>query len=452
MNSLIEKYNVAAPRYTSYPTVPYWDNDAPEQEQWKRLVKDTFVMTNKKDGISLYIHLPFCESLCTYCGCNTRITVNHAVEKPYLMAVLKEWAMYLDLFETTPLIKEIHLGGGTPTFFKPEHLAELIEGILSTSILCNDAELSFEAHPNNTSHSHLQTLYNLGFGRLSLGIQDFDKKVQHIINRIQTYEAVEEVTKQAKKIGYTSINYDLIYGLPLQTEASMKETIDKVIELHPHRIAFYSYAHVPWIKPGQRKFTEADLPSGESKRKLYENGREAFIKAGYVEIGMDHFALLDDPLHKAEKRNELHRNFMGYTTSHTQLLVGLGVSSISDAWQGFVQNEKKLEDYYQKIEQGVFPFFKGHVLSTEDTILRKHILNVMCQMETSWKQEREQCQSLYDGLNRLHEMQLDGLVTIKNDSLIVTPEGKPFLRNVCMALDAKLWEKQPEAQLFSSVV
>lgn len=452
MSNLIEKYNVAAPRYTSYPTVPYWDTTVPAQAQWKQLVKATFTHTNDSEGISLYIHLPFCESLCTYCGCNTRITVQHSVELPYVIAVLEEWSMYLELFKTPPRIKEIHLGGGTPTFFSPQHLTQLLQGILSTSVLCNDAELSFEAHPNNTTLEHLKTLYHLGFKRLSLGIQDFDEQVQYIINRIQTYDAVKKVTELAREIGYTSINYDLIYGLPLQTEASINQTIAKVIQLKPDRIAFYSYAHVPWVKPGQRKFTEADLPAGEVKRKLYELGRIQFENAGYVEIGMDHFALPDDQLHIAEKNKQLHRNFMGYTASHTQLLVGLGVSSISDSWTGFVQNEKKVEDYYKRIEQGVFPFFKGHVLSPADLILRKHILNIMCTMETNWEEPDMQCIEIYEGLDRLEEMEADGLVTIYSNRLVVHPEGRPFLRNVCMALDSRLWEKQPETTLFSSVM
>lgn len=451
MKTLVEKYNVAAPRYTSYPTVPYWDANPPAQEQWKRIVKDTFYCTNNKEGISLYIHLPFCESLCTYCGCNTRITINHNVEIPYIMAVLQEWAMYLELFEITPQVKEIHLGGGTPTFFKPENLTKLIEGILTTVILSPDAALSFEGHPNNTTLEHLEVLYQLGFKRISLGIQDFDPQVQAIIHRLQTYESVKRVTEQARAIGYTSVNYDLIYGLPLQTQKSMDETIYKVIQLHPDRIAFYSYAHVPWMKPGQRKFTENDLPVGEAKRLLYENGRKAFEKAGYFEVGMDHFALPQDELTIAQHQKKLHRNFMGYTTSQTQLLVGLGVSSISDAWFGFTQNEKRVEDYYKRVKNGAFPFFKGHELSAEDLVIRQHILNLMCRMETSWNESSLQCSGLFEGLERLQEMEQDGLITRGIRHLSVKPAGKPFLRNICMALDARLWQKQLQAQLFSSV-
>lgn len=452
MKKLVAKYNIAAPRYTSYPTVPYWDETPPEEEQWKQLVKDTFVLTNDTEGISLYIHLPFCESLCTYCGCNTRITVNHSVEQPYIDALLNEWSMYLELFGTTPRIREIHLGGGTPTFFNPENLKQLIEAIISSAVVCRDAEFSFEAHPNNTSDAHLQVLFDVGFRRLSLGIQDFDPKVQYIINRIQTYEAVKHVTEKARKIGYTSINYDLIYGLPLQTKESILNTIEKVKELKPDRIAFYSYAHVPWIKPGQRKFTEADLPEGELKRELYELGRDAFEANGYTEIGMDHFALKNDQLLKAEKEGKLHRNFMGYTASHTELMVGLGVSSISDGWYGFVQNEKKVEDYYKRIEAGEFPFFKGHILSHDDLILRRHILNIMCRQETSWEEENQQCEAVYSALDKLKEMEKDGLIELHPYRLKVTKEGKAFLRNVCMAFDARYWSKQPTSQIFSKTV
>src|SRR5476651_1299988 len=214
---LAQKYNVAAPRYTSYPTMPYWDPSTFNQAMWELSVKRSFNESNAEDGISLYVHLPFCENLCTYCGCNTRITKNHSVEGPYIEALLKEWKMYRDIMGTKPLIREIHLGGGTPTFFNAENLALLINGLLKESSIHPEAEFGFEAHPGNTTAIHLQTLYDLGFRRLSLGIQDFDPKVQFIINRKQSVEQVTEVTNAARQIGYTSINYDLIYGLPSQT-------------------------------------------------------------------------------------------------------------------------------------------------------------------------------------------------------------------------------------------
>ncbi|HRD40356.1 MAG TPA: radical SAM protein, partial [Bacteroidia bacterium] len=271
--NLISKYNIPVPRYTSYPTVPFWDK-SPSLEEWKDLVKDCFNSTNSKDGISLYIHLPFCESLCTYCACNTRITVNHKVEEPYINTVLKEWDLYLELFNEKPLIREIHLGGGTPTFFTAENLKKLIQGILDKSNVALNAEFSFEAHPANTTIGHLITLYQLGFKRISFGIQDFDDKVQDAINRYQSFEEVKAIVDQCRAVGYTSVNFDLVYGLPFQTYASMQDTVEKVIALKPDRIAFYSYAHVPWIKPGQRKFTEKDLPVDDDKRKLYELGKE----------------------------------------------------------------------------------------------------------------------------------------------------------------------------------
>jgi len=446
---LINKYHVAAPRYTSYPTVPFWDTAAPDVNEWKESVKFSFDQSNASNGISLYVHLPFCESLCTYCGCNTRITKNHQVEDPYIKAVLKEWNLYREVFREKPLIREIHLGGGTPTFFEASNLQVLINGLMNGSELHSDAEFSFEAHPNNTSEAHLKTLYDLGFRRLSLGIQDFDPKVQKIINRLQSFEQVEKVTALAREIGYTSINFDLIYGLPLQTYEGLGDTILQVEKLMPDRIAFYSYAHVPWIKPGQRSFTENDLPSVTEKQKLYELGRQMFISMGYEEIGMDHFALCTDSLYKAERLGKLHRNFMGYTHQYTQLMIGLGVSSISDSWFAFAQNVKKVEDYYDLISKGQLPVFKGHRLTDEDLLIRKHILNLMCTGRTDWDTSLSHNVALLAGLERAKLLEQDGLVEIGENSLVVTPLGKRFLRNICMALDARLWAEQPEAQLFS---
>ncbi|MEO6149976.1 MAG: oxygen-independent coproporphyrinogen III oxidase [Mucilaginibacter sp.] len=448
LESLVSKYHVAVPRYTSYPTVPYWDEATFDTGAWKNSVKFSFEQSNQRDGISLYIHLPFCENLCTYCGCNTRITKNHAVEEPYIKAVLKEWALYRGTFNNKPIIREIHLGGGTPTFFNAYNLQLLIEGILQDSITHPLAEFSFEAHPANTTTDHLQVLYNLGFRRLSLGIQDFDPKVQHLINRKQSIEQVRSITEQAKTIGYTSVNFDLIYGLPLQTLPGLAHTIQQISRLLPDRIAFYSYAHVPWLKPGQRLFTEDDLPGVKLKRKLHELGREIFKQLGYNEIGMDHFALPSDSLSKAEASGNLHRNFMGYTHQYTQVMIGLGVSSISDTWYAFSQNVKKVEDYLALVSKGELPVFKGHILTPDDLVIRKHILNIMCTGQTCWNNHFDCCESLLAGLERLEALANDGLVEITSGFLKVTPTGKRFLRNICMALDARLWADKPTTQLF----
>ena len=449
IQQLINKYHVAAPRYTSYPTVPYWDSAVPDLNEWKESVKFSFEQSNEGNGISLYVHLPFCESLCTYCGCNTRITKNHQVEDPYIHAVLKEWNLYLEIFGEKPMIREIHLGGGTPTFFAAENLNLLINGLMDGSVLHPNAEFSFEAHPNNTTEEHLITLYDLGFRRLSLGIQDFDPKVQKIINRMQSFEQVEKVTGLAREIGYTSINFDLIYGLPLQTYEGLCDTVMQVEKLMPDRIAFYSYAHVPWIKPGQRSFTEDDLPTVSEKQRLYELGRQMFISMGYEEIGMDHFALITDSLYKAERSGKLHRNFMGYTHQYTQLMIGLGVSSISDSWFAFAQNVKKVEDYYDMINKGQLPVFKGHHLTEVDLMIRKHILNLMCKGRTDWDISFPINDALLAGFERAKLLEQDGLVEIGENSLTITDSGKRFLRNICMALDARLWAEQPDSQLFS---
>lgn len=446
--ALIRKYNVPGPRYTSYPAVPSWDTTPPTPDAWKQSIFETFTNTNASDGISLYIHLPYCESLCTYCGCNTRITVNHQVEVPYIEAVIREWQMYLAVFETKPNIAEIHLGGGTPTFFSPENLRLLIDGIKSSAHVLPDAVLGFEAHPNSTSKTHLETLYTLGFTRLSLGIQDFDPKVQTVVNRIQTFDTVKSVVDLARAIGYTSINFDLIYGLPLQTIATVKDTIEKTALLKPDRIAFYSYAHVPWVKPGQRKFTELDLPDGEAKRALYELGKEMFEAIGYLEIGMDHFSLPSDDLNQAMGNGTLHRNFMGYTPKHSQLMIGLGVSSISDSWGMFAQNAKTVEAYLGIVNEGVLPIFKGHTLSAEDQITRIQILDLMCQSQTSWHPSNDR--ALIE--SKLKEMETEGLIIIDDYGVIITIEGKPFVRNVCMAFDTKLWEVNAGKEVFSKTV
>ncbi len=444
---LIRKYNRPIPRYTSYPTVPFWSN-TPNQDEWKSHIKNAFQKSNDKEGISIYVHLPFCESLCTYCGCNTRITVNHKVESPYIEALKKEFDLYLELFDEKPIISELHLGGGTPTFFSADHLNDLISYFFQHSEISENANMSFEAHPANTSYEHLETLYRLGFKRLSLGIQDFDPHVQTLINRHQTVEQVEKVVLLARSIGYESINFDLIYGLPDQTIDSVKNTVYEVIRLKPERIAFYSYAHVPWLKPGQRKYDESNLPSGNEKFKLYEEGREMLESTGYHEIGMDHFALKNDSLFTSMYRGNMHRNFMGYTERHTQLMIGLGVSSISDTYTCFAQNEKKLEDYYKRLDANEFPFFKGHQLSEDDMLRRQLILDLMCRQRAELKAEILNSGSI----TLLDEMMSDNMVAIVDNQLEITNTGKALLRNCCSIYDAYLNDELKSSNMFSMAV
>ncbi len=452
-NSLVDKYNISGPRYTSYPTVPYWNNETFSLNQWKQSLIQSFKESNSKEGISLYIHLPFCESLCTFCGCNKRITKQHSVESPYINAVLREWDLYLELFDEKPIIKELHLGGGTPTFFSPEHLKLLINGIIKRSVLADNYEFSFEGHPNNTTREHLQALFDVGFRRVSYGVQDYNETVQKAIHRIQPFENVKRATELAREVGYTSVGHDIIFGLPFQTIDHVKSTILKTKELLPDRLAFYSYAHVPWIKGnGQRGFNDQDLPAPELKRKQYELGKQLLAEVGYNEIGMDHFALKTDSLFKSMENGNLHRNFMGYTASKTQAMIGLGVSSISDSWYGFSQNVKGLESYYNLLEDNIIPVYRGHILNEEDLVIRQHILNLMCRFKTSWMNEELRFPELPDVLVRLKEMEQDGLLTIDKNSIEVTEKGQPFVRNICMAFDLLLQRKQPDTQLFSMTV
>ncbi|MEO2052526.1 MAG: oxygen-independent coproporphyrinogen III oxidase [Allomuricauda sp.] len=452
MCDLVQKYNVPGPRYTSYPTVPYWDVDSFSGKQWNTTVLQAFT-ESQDEGISIYIHLPFCESMCTFCGCHKRITKRHDVELPYIQAILKEWELYHALLSAKPLIKELHLGGGTPTFFSPENLKTLIEGILRFGKKATDMEFSFEGHPNNTTKGHLQALYDVGFRRVCYGVQDYNLSVQRAINRVQPFENVKNVTEWAREIGFTSVGHDIIYGLPFQDTDHVKETIIKTNALKPDRIAFYSYAHVPWLKGnGQRGFKDSDLPPTEVKKAQYELGKRMLGKFGYKDVGMDHFALPTDSLYKALVDGTLHRNFMGYTPFKTKLMIGLGASSIGDSWYGFAQNVKNVEEYESLVSQGVIPIFRGHILNKEDQIMRKHILNIMCQFKTDWNEEEEAIVDFRKIVDNLSELQTDGLVVIDDRSIEVTEKGRPFVRNISMAFDLKLHRKKPDTRIFSMTV
>jgi oxygen-independent coproporphyrinogen-3 oxidase len=452
MKNLIQKYNIPGPRYTSYPTVPFWDKEGIAIQDWEKTVKKSFIESNDKEGISLYIHLPFCESLCTFCACHKKITTRHEVEQPYIDTVLKEWDLYCDLLQDRPKIREIHLGGGTPTFFSSENLKKLINGIFKRADKFEVFDFSYEGHPNHTSEEQLQTLFDLGSRRNSFGIQDYDPKVQKAIHRVQSFEQVKKVNDLSRKIGYQSISHDLIFGLPFQTEESIRNTIKNTIALKPDRIAYYSYAHVPWIKGvGQRGFDENDLPLDNEKRHLYELGKQLFFENGYVEIGMDHFALPTDSLYKAMETKKLHRNFMGYTAGKTELMIGLGMSSISDSWYAFAQNEKDVDAYTEKVNQGIIPIFRGHLLTDTDLIIRKHILNLMCNLETEWKIGIDA--KVKEGIiKRLQPIIEDDLIKVTNERVVVKEKGRMFVRNICMAFDLRLVENQPDIRIFSMTV
>ena len=453
MSSLIQKYNIPGPRYTSYPTVPYWDKKGISKENWTASFRKSFIESNQSEGISLYIHLPYCESLCTFCACHKHITKRHEVEEDYIDTVLKEWKLYVDLLEEKPMIKEIHLGGGTPTFFSSQQLKKLIDGLFVYAERHAEYEFSLEGHPNNTTKEQLQTLYDLGFTRISFGVQDYDLMVQKAIHRIQPFKNVENVTKWSREIGFTSVSHDLIFGLPFQTKENVIETIEKTKVLQPDRISFYSYAHVPWVKGvGQRGFNEKDLPKDEDKRELYEVGKKLFAELGYVEIGMDHFALKTDSLYKATQDKTLHRNFMGYTANKTQLMIGLGMSSISDSWYAFAQNVKTVKEYQKLVNQGEIPIFRGHLLSEEDLIVRKHIVNLMCHFKSRWNLEEKEIVDLKKQTALLFEMEQDGLVILKEDSIVVPEHARPYVRNICMAFDMHLQKNKPETQLFSMTI
>lgn len=452
MKALIKKYNVAGPRYTSYPTVPHWNSESFSAEGWKNSVKNTF-LKHGNEGVSVYIHLPYCESLCTFCGCHKHITKRHDNEQPYIKTVLKEWQLYLALLPSKPILKELHLGGGTPTFFSSSNLKLLMDGILNSVTKHPDLELSLEGHPNNTTESHLETLYSLGFRRISFGIQDYDPIVQKAIHRHQTYEQVKKVNGLARSIGFTSISHDLIYGLPFQKEESISDSISLTKTLMPDRISLYGYAHVPWVKGvGQRGFEDEDIPSGAQKQRLYELAKQELLLAGYKEVGMDHFALPTDAFYIAQQNNTLHRNFMGYTTNVTRLMIGLGMSAISDSSTYFAQNEKSVKEYSQTINDGVLAIYRGHQLKEEEMMIKRHVLDLMCQFETALPSGFHQTPYGESVRDKLTELVADEIVLLTSDKCQITALGKPFVRNVCMAFDPYIQPHKTSVKTFSSTI
>jgi oxygen-independent coproporphyrinogen-3 oxidase len=447
VTDLFAKYDVPAPRYTSYPTVPFW-TDSPTTGQWIEELNRAFA--DQTASWSLYFHLPYCETLCTFCACNTVITRDHGREETYIDLLSREWGLYLDrvpALRARPLLG-VHLGGGTPTFFSAENLERILKPILADARIGGDQfEASVEVHPGHTTREQLITLRQLGFTRISIGVQDFDPEVQRLVNRHQPYEVTRSVTDAARELGYTSVNYDLIYGLPRQNPESFAATVAKTIELRPDRIALYSFARVPWIKPAQRSYKDEDLPKAREKRALYEMAREALASAGYVEIGMDHFALPHDGMAEAQRKGTLHRNFQGYTERRTQVLLGLGVSAISETPTCFHQNEKAFPVYERRVQQGEIATLRGHLLSEEDRRLREQILTFMTRFEVGLRPEQRD-----DARNYLEPLISDGLVEVDGQRLILTERGRPFLRNACMFFDQRLRQQEQRPQVFSQAL
>lgn len=447
MTDLFAKYDVPAPRYTSYPTVPFW-TDSPTTDRWLAELNKPF--QDEASTWSLYFHLPFCESLCTFCACNTIITRDHGREEGYVDLLSTEWKLYLDrvpgLIER-PLLG-VHLGGGTPTFFATENLERILKPILSQARIDHDRfEASVEVHPGHTTRDQLIMLHGLGFTRISIGVQDFDAEVQRLVNRHQPYEVTKSVTDSARELGYASVNYDLIYGLPRQNPEHFRETVEKTIELRPDRIALYSFARVPWIKPAQRSYKDEDLPVAGEKRALYELAREMLAQAGYVEIGMDHFALPTDGMAEAQRKHTLHRNFQGYTETRTTVLLGLGVSAISETPTCFHQNEKAFPVYERRVRQGEIPTLRGHLLTEEDRRLREQVLQFMTRFKVKLLSDQSD-----DAKSFLRPLIEDGLVRVMDDTLELTVKGTPFLRNACMFFDQRLRSQEQRPQVFSQAL
>jgi oxygen-independent coproporphyrinogen-3 oxidase len=387
----------------------------------------------------IYVHIPFCQSLCTFCGCNMRLARNHALAAPYVATLLREFALYRERLGAPPLtLGELHLGGGSPTYLPAATLDVLLDGILQHCTVGAGADFAIEVDPRNTTREQLQVLRRHGFNRLSIGVQDFDARVLEIVNRVQTEAEVRRVIDAARELGFTSLSFDLIFGLPLQTTDSLNATFDIVDRLRPERISFLPYAHVPWIKPSQRRYTEADLPDAAARHQLLALGRERMTASGFVEIGMDQYAQAADPLAQALFRNALYRNFMGFSASPTQALLGLGVSAIGDNRKAYAQNEKNLQQYETRVLAGQLPLQRGHVLSDVDQHIRRLLWNLLTASRTVLT-PADRAADWWPHTNAvLRNLQQDGLIQLQDTSIEVTELGRAFLRQAGMAFDQYL--------------
>lgn len=428
---LLKKYNRPGPRYTSYPPVPFW-RGAPDENTWIWHLKKNY---SDNEGMDLYVHVPFCEKLCYYCGCNRIITKNHDNEKKFCDLLLQEWSLYKKHLGFSPVINSLHFGGGTPTFLSAENLERIIVGLTenrSPSFIG-----SIEIDPRTTKTEHLDCFKKNGITRVSLGIQDFDSEVQAAINRPQSFVLVESLVNELRARGINSINFDVIYGLPKQNCETISGTFDLIRKLRPDMIAYYSYAHLPERLKNQRLINEADLPDAELKQQLYEKGKELLLLDQYEDVGMDHFALTSNFLYKAKVEKRLHRNFMGYVDKKSPVLLGLGPSSISDSSMSFVQNEKVFSEYERRIGLSQLPISHGHIHQNEDLVAQKIILELMCRGESDFSSFKNIAH--YENIKKeLLEFEEDGLLRVEKENIKILPEGIKFVRNIAMLFDFHL--------------
>lgn len=449
---LIKKYDKSGPRYTSYPTAPQFSPDFTADTLKKCIQRSNTEMIPKQ--LSLYVHIPFCDTICYYCACNKIITKDHSVTEEYLQLLDKEMQMLAPLFDKDRELDQLHLGGGTPTFLSEQEMIRLMGLIEDNFKVSETCEMSIEIDPRKVTDHSIKLLANIGFNRISLGVQDFDSKVQQAVNREQSYEMVRDRLQAARQAGIDSINMDLIYGLPFQTVESFTDTLDKVIQLRPDRLSIFNYAHLPERFKPQRRINEQDLPAPAVKLDILQLTVEKLQQAGYVYIGMDHFALETDSMVKAQREGTLQRNFQGYSTHADTDLVAIGVSSIGSIGDSYSQNSSNIDDYRSSILAGELPIVRGLVMTDED-LLRKQIINqLICHfrldtplVELQWGINFRKYFSAE--IVALQQMEQEGLLSIDNNTIEVEPKGRFLIRNICMVFDAYL-DKQ--AVKYSKVI
>jgi len=449
---LIKRYDKAGPRYTSYPTALELHDGFSENDYRLHIAK-----SNIAGGpLSLYFHIPFCDTVCFYCACNKIVTKNRLHAEPYLDNLCKEIAMQGALFDASRVVNQLHWGGGTPTFLSFSQMQKLMAVTRKHFLLKNDdsGEYSIEVDPRETHSGTIKQLRELGFNRISLGLQDFDPAVQKAVNRIQSEEQTFKVLDAARAEGFRSTNIDLIYGLPLQTVESFSDTLTKILAVKPDRFSIFNYAHMPARFKTQRQINEADLPSAADKLAILQMIGQRLTEAGYVYIGMDHFAKPDDDLAVAQREGKLHRNFQGYSTHSDCDLIGFGITSIGQVGNAYIQNVKELDAYDQLIKQHKLPVFKGIDLTDDDLVRRAVITQLICHFELAFTEIENQFgirfADYFNGeLQALTPMQADGLLTVSADTISVLPAGRLLIRNICMVFDRYLTQKQ---QQFSKVI